>query len=67
MGLPLFSGSMVIADAVFLSDHFYMGAARRARRLVRRVGPTAPDASHPVEGSLVPRQQARPAEVLDRT
>lgn len=67
MGLPLFSGSMVIADAVFLSDRFYMSLGRRARRLVRRSGPASADTSHPVESSLVPRQQARPIEVLDHT
>jgi hypothetical protein len=68
MGLPLFSGSMVIADAVFLSDRFYMGLERRARRLVRRAGPAAvPGTSHPMESSLVPRQQVRPIEVLDHT
>ncbi len=67
MGLPLFSGSMVIADAVFLSDRFYIGTARRARRLLRRAGPTAPDTPRRTDGALVPRQQVRPAEVLDRT
>jgi hypothetical protein len=67
MGLPLFSGSMVIADAVFLSDRFYLGAARTARRLLRRAEPQAPDASRPMGDPLVPRQQLGPAEVLDRT
>jgi len=69
MGLPLFSGSMVIADAVFLSDRFYMYAARRARRLLRRAGPAAPDASRPITGAgpVVPTQKVRPVEALDRT
>lgn len=67
MGLPMFSGSMVIADAVFLSDRFYLSVGRRARRLVRRTGPVMPDASRPMESSHVPTQQVRPIEALDRT
>lgn len=66
MGLPMFSGSMVIADAVFLSDRFYLAAGRRARRLVRRRGPEVPDARL-TGNSLVPTQQDRTVEALDRT
>jgi hypothetical protein len=32
MGLPLFSGAMIVADAAFLPDRFYRSAARLARR-----------------------------------
>ncbi len=66
MGLPMFSGSMVVADAVFLSDRFYLAVERRARRLVRRTAPALPDAGamgHP----LVPAQEVRTADALDRT
>lgn len=66
MGLPLFSGSMVIADAVFLSDRFYMAVGRRVRRLARRSAPTVPD-TPATENSLVPTQVVRTIEALDRT
>ncbi|MFD3803085.1 HTTM domain-containing protein [Streptomyces sp. NPDC058611] len=35
MGLPLFSGAMVIADAVFLPDRFYRALGRLCRSAVR--------------------------------
>jgi hypothetical protein len=36
MGLPLFSGAMIIADAVFLPDRFYRSLGRLWRRTSRR-------------------------------
>jgi hypothetical protein len=36
MALPIFSAVMVLADAVFLPDRFYLWAARTGRRLLRR-------------------------------
>lgn len=65
MGLPMFSGSMVVADAVFLSDRFYLAVGRRARRLVRRTGPAVPDLGT-TGRSLVPAQEVRTADALDR-
>jgi hypothetical protein len=46
LGLPLFSGAMIVADAVFLPDRFYRflgGTGRRifARAGLRRMGTTA--------------------------
>ncbi|MFD9460230.1 HTTM domain-containing protein [Streptomyces sp. NPDC060027] len=38
MGLPLFSGAMIIADAVFLPDRFYRALGRLWRRAVRGWG-----------------------------
>jgi Vitamin K-dependent gamma-carboxylase len=66
MGLPMFSGSMVVADAVFLSDRFYTAAGRQVRRFARRPAPAVPDAG--LTGNpLVPAQEVRTAEALDRT
>lgn len=36
MGLPLFSGAMIIADAVFLPDRFYRALGRLCRSAARR-------------------------------
>ena len=38
MGLPLFSGAMIIADAVFLPDRFYTSLPPLLRRAARRCG-----------------------------
>jgi hypothetical protein len=38
MGLPLFSGAMIIADAVFLPDRFWIAVANRGRRVLRWPG-----------------------------
>lgn len=58
MGLPLFSGAMIIADAVFLPDRFYRSLGRLWPRTSRQ-----PDASKTVappsgEPALVPSQSA---------
>ncbi|RMI45211.1 HTTM domain-containing protein [Streptomyces triticirhizae] len=59
MGLPLFSGAMIVADAVFLSDGAYRWLAGAARGRLRgrrrppegvddaRPGHDAPEAAHP--------------------
>lgn len=39
MGLPLFSGSMIVADAAFLPDRFYAALPSSLRRAVLRSGP----------------------------
>lgn len=58
MGLPLFSGAMIVADAVFLPDRF----GRHLGQLVRRVGQRAQvgkaQASPRGEVALVPPQPA---------
>jgi hypothetical protein len=58
MGLPFFSGAMIIADAVFVPDRFYRAAAAgvRAFLLRARAGSTRAGASHDVP--LVPAQNA---------
>ncbi|MEU8454681.1 HTTM domain-containing protein [Streptomyces griseoaurantiacus] len=38
LGLPLFSGTMIIADAVFLPDRFYTSLPPLLRRAARRCG-----------------------------
>lgn len=64
MGLPLFSGAMIIADAVFLPDRFYTALADRCRRAVRRTG--APREASPVRSGAVPKQGNPPSAVPGR-
>jgi hypothetical protein len=64
MGLPLFSGAMIIADAVFLPDRFYTALADRCRRAVRRTG--APLEASPVRSGAVPKQGNPPSAVPGR-
>ncbi|WP_329394789.1 HTTM domain-containing protein [Streptomyces melanogenes] len=56
MGLPLFSGAMIIADAVFLPDRFYRALGRLWRRTVRGAGPGGTADVPPRPRSLVPAQ-----------
>lgn len=42
MGLPLFSGAMIVADAAFLPDRFYRAAGRAGRRLFLRIPALGP-------------------------
>jgi hypothetical protein len=42
MGLPLFSGAMIVGDAVFLPDRFYIRLADLCRRLARRTSGPGP-------------------------
>ncbi|MEU6755387.1 HTTM domain-containing protein [Streptomyces sp. NPDC046685] len=59
LGLPLFSGAMIIADAVFLPDRFYAFLPHLWRRAARRtgVGRRAPDRA---EGAGFVPPQGRP-------
>nr|WSZ15756.1 HTTM domain-containing protein [Streptomyces canus] len=59
MGLPLFSGAMIIADAVFLPDRFYRSLGRLRRRTSRRPDARS-TAGDPARGepALVPSQLA---------
>ncbi|MFJ1972519.1 HTTM domain-containing protein [Streptomyces sp. NPDC087903] len=57
MGLPLFSGAMIVADAVFLPDRFYTFLPHLCRRAVRRTdssrsapGPAPGAGAVPVQG-----------------
>ncbi|MFG2195604.1 HTTM domain-containing protein [Streptomyces sp. NPDC048639] len=56
LGLPLFSGAMIVADAVFLPDRFYTFLARTCRRAFQRARSAGPGAPSPAEASLVPAQ-----------
>lgn len=42
LGLPVFSGAMIIADAVFLPDRFYTSLPRLGRSTARRLGVRLP-------------------------
>ncbi|MDJ0460410.1 HTTM domain-containing protein [Streptomyces sp. H27-C3] len=68
MGLPLFSGAMIIADAVFLPDRFYVAVGKLVRRVRRRpgepqTGAGAPGASGARRGE-VPKQGGHPASLV---
>ncbi|MCT9075180.1 HTTM domain-containing protein [Streptomyces fulvoviolaceus] len=58
MGLPLFSGAMIIADAVFLPDRFYRSLGRLWRRTSRRPDVRKTGAPPRGEQALVPSQPA---------
>jgi hypothetical protein len=59
MGLPLFSGAMIIADAVFLPDRFYRSLGRWWRRTSRRQHAWSAAGDPPRrEQALVPSQLA---------
>ncbi|MFI7083771.1 HTTM domain-containing protein [Streptomyces anulatus] len=61
MGLPLFSGAMIIADAVFLPDRFWAAAGGLVRRVLGRteeaqsVPAGTPEASDTPDGAGAPR------------
>ncbi|WP_406114640.1 HTTM domain-containing protein [Streptomyces sp. NBC_01014] len=56
MGLPLFSGAMIIADAVFLPDRFYVAVPNLCRRVSRRQSaPRTAPGTEAGEG-VVPKQ-----------
>ncbi|MYS23468.1 Vitamin K-dependent gamma-carboxylase [Streptomyces sp. DvalAA-14] len=55
MGLPIFSGAMIVADAAFLPDRFYRSAARLGRRALGRVR-SGPPVTPPRRTGLVPTQ-----------
>ncbi|MEU3185965.1 HTTM domain-containing protein [Streptomyces sp. NPDC006923] len=57
MGLPLFSGAMIIADAAFLPDSFFRSLGRLWHRLTRRTDDDKETAGAPRgEAALVPPQ-----------
>ncbi|MEU9026300.1 HTTM domain-containing protein [Streptomyces sp. NPDC048383] len=56
LGLPLFSGAMIVADAVFLPDRFYAFLPRLWRRAVRRTGRWRPVPGRAAERGSVPPQ-----------
>jgi hypothetical protein len=66
MGLPLFSGAMIIADAVFLPDRFYRALGQRLRRTGRRTGSMEARASSRGERALVPSQSVPQARAPQR-
>ncbi|WP_326689222.1 MULTISPECIES: HTTM domain-containing protein [unclassified Streptomyces] len=61
MGLPYFSASMIVADAVFLPDRFYISLGRLLRRKGDRDADGRLGAAVPPKGSLLP-SQPRPAD-----
>lgn len=56
MGLPLFSGAMIVADAVFLPDRFYAFLPHLCRRALRRTDSGRPAASPEADSGAVPAQ-----------
>lgn len=64
MGLPLFSGAMIIADAVFLPDRFYTFLPRLWRRAAQHTGmrQAAPDRA--TGSGSVPAQERPEASAL---
>ncbi|WP_405862362.1 HTTM domain-containing protein [Streptomyces sp. NBC_00090] len=56
MGLPLFSGAMIVADAAFLPDRFYLALGRLWRRTFQRTGGTGAAAPVGTAPAVVPPQ-----------
>ncbi len=56
MGLPLFSGAMIVADAVFLPDRFYRAVGGLLRRAVQRTGVMGAGAPPGTASAAVPQQ-----------
>ncbi|WP_434597969.1 HTTM domain-containing protein [Streptomyces sp. A5-4] len=77
LGLPLFSGAMIIADAVFLPDRFYAFLPRLRRRAAQRTGMRRPTPGPAAGAGSVPSQgrpgapsskhRANPADQKDTT
>ncbi|MEU2302629.1 HTTM domain-containing protein [Streptomyces antibioticus] len=65
MGLPLFSGAMIVADAVFLPDRFYASLPRLCRRVLRRTG-RPPEVPGPAAGSGTVPAQGGPDRTASR-
>ncbi|MEU3902603.1 HTTM domain-containing protein [Streptomyces goshikiensis] len=61
LGLPLFSGAMIVADAVFLPDRFYAFLPHLWRRAARRTGTRRPAPARGAGSVSVP-PQGRPGE-----
>ncbi|MFF4443351.1 HTTM domain-containing protein [Streptomyces sp. NPDC001502] len=56
LGLPLFSGAMIIADAVFLPDRFYAFLPHLWRRAAQRTGMRRPTPGQAAGHGTVPAQ-----------
>ncbi|MFD3480120.1 HTTM domain-containing protein [Streptomyces sp. NPDC058695] len=56
MGLPLFSGAMIVADAVFLPDRFYAFLPHLCRRAAQRTGTRRPAPGRAAASGSVPSQ-----------
>ncbi|MGW5613619.1 HTTM domain-containing protein [Streptomyces sp. NPDC003877] len=56
MGLPLFSGAMIVADAVFLPDRFYAFLPHLGRRVLRRTDGGEPAPVREAGAGAVPAQ-----------
>ncbi len=62
MGLPLFSGAMIVADAVFLPDRSHLFLGQLWRRAFPRAVTAQAQGSSGGEGLAVPPQLGSPAE-----
>jgi len=67
MGLPLFSGAMIVADAVFLPDRFYRAAGQLWRRTVPRAGVTGAEAYPGTTPAAVPLQPVPASDAHPQT
>ncbi|MFD9394422.1 HTTM domain-containing protein [Streptomyces sp. NPDC060000] len=56
MGLPLFSGAMIVADAVFLPDRFYTFLPHLCRRAAQRTDSSRPVPERATDPGTVPVQ-----------
>lgn len=63
MGLPLFSGAMIVADAAFLPDRFYRALGRLGRRTFQRTGGMGDKALVGATPAAVPSQPSLKSEV----
>lgn len=59
LGLPLFSGAMIVADAAFLPDRFYRALGQLWRRAVRGSGSGGMADASRASRALVPAQSER--------
>ncbi len=62
MGLPLFSGAMIVADAVFLPDRFYAFLGELWRRTFRPAVAGDTEDPHRAGSSAVPPQPGSPTD-----
>ncbi|MFE7776601.1 HTTM domain-containing protein [Streptomyces sp. NPDC057445] len=62
MGLPIFSGAMIVADAVFLPDRFYRSLGRLWQRAPRPTGAAGAGPSPGTASAAVPPQPGPPVD-----